>query len=230
MSRATLTAGAFAAMLFAGSGAWAAGGHHAVDDAAILEPGACELEGWFARSRGGERSLHLGTGCRVGPVELGVAAEHARQSDDSATGYGIQAKWAREWAPGFSAGVSVSSGWQSHVRPHYQGTTVSALATWAAREDLALHLNIGRDFVHRDRNLNRSGAAVEWTPRAGWSLMIERYLEEQTHFVRAGLRRPAPGGVGRLDGGREPRAAAARAGRVELDAGRDLPVQPLVHP
>jgi len=27
--------------------AWAAGGHHAVDDATILDPGACEFETWM---------------------------------------------------------------------------------------------------------------------------------------------------------------------------------------
>lgn len=168
--------------------AWAAGGHHALDDAAILEPDTCEAEGWLTRSRGGQRLAHAGGACRVGPVELGASAEHAREAGASETGWGLQAKWATELAPGFSAGVSLSSGWQAHARPRYQATTLVALATWAPREDIALHLNLGRDFVRAGSDENRAGVSVEWMPRENWSLTAERYVEQQAHFLRAGVR------------------------------------------
>lgn len=185
-----------AAMLLLGAacGAFAAGGHHAVDDAAILEPGQCELESWFGRARG-EKLLHAGGACRVGPVELGAAAEYGRLAGaGSQTGWGLQAKWAHELGDGFSIGASLTPGWQAHVRPRYQATTVAALATWAPGEALALHLNLGRDLVHSGPDLHRSGMAIEWTPRTGWTLLAERYLEEQTHFARAGLRWTVGGG------------------------------------
>jgi hypothetical protein len=165
----------------------AAGGHHGVDDAAILEAGTCELESWFTRSGVNERLLHGGLGCRVGPVELGAAAEYARDPA-SASAYGLQVKWATAIAPGVSAGFSLSPGWQAHVRPRYQGSTLSALLTWAVTEDVALHANLGRDLVRGGPDLPRSGVAVEWSPRNDWFLMAERYVEQQTHFVRAGLR------------------------------------------
>lgn len=168
--------------------ALAAGGHHGVDDAAILEPGTCELETWFTRAGAGERLLHGGAGCRMGPVELGVAAERARDPSGQATGYGLQVKWATEVAPGLSAGVAFSAGWQAHVRPRYQGTTVSGLLTWAVRDDVAFHANAGRDLVHGAPDLDRSGVAMEWMPKAGWSLMAERYVESATQFIRAGVR------------------------------------------
>jgi hypothetical protein len=187
-SRNKARAWALAAGLAASGAAQAAGGHHGVDDAAILEPGTCELEGWFTRVGAGERLLHAGVGCRVGPVELGAAAERARDPAGNATGYGLSAKWATEVAPGLSAGLSLSSGWQAHVRPRYQGATVSGLLTWAAREDLALHANLGRDLLHGAPDEKRYGAAVEWMPATGWSLMAERYFESATHFVRAGVR------------------------------------------
>ena len=179
---------ALAAGLLASGTAYGAGGHHGVDDAAILEPGTCELEGWFTRAGAGERLLHAGLGCRVGPVELGAAAERARDPAGHATGYGLQVKWAKEVSPGLSAGVSLSSGWQAHVRPRYQGSTVSGLVTWSARENLALHANLGRDLLHGAPDEKRYGAAVEWLPATGWSLMAERYFESATHFVRAGVR------------------------------------------
>lgn len=165
----------------------AAGGHHAVDDAAILEPGQCEVESWFARAPGGERLLHAGAGCRIGPVELGVAGESARLAGASATGWGAQVKWAMPLSGHFSVGLAVSPAWQA-VRPRYQGATAAALATWKASETLALHANLGRDLVHRGRDVSRSGIAAEWTPMDAWSFVAERYVEERTHLLRAGVR------------------------------------------
>lgn len=184
---ASVLAAALAAILGPAPG-HAAGGHHAVDDAAILDAGQCEAEGWLGRSRGGERLLHAGTGCRVGPLELGAAAEYARQGGASQTGWQVQAKWATEVAAGLSLGASLGPGWSAHVRPRYQGSTLAALATWKPSETLALHANLGRDFVHGGPDLNRSGLALEWSPLAAWSFVAERYVEERTHFVRAGAR------------------------------------------
>ncbi|WP_145897282.1 hypothetical protein [Caenimonas sedimenti] len=168
---------------------FAAGGHHAVDDAAILEPGQCELEGWFTRARGGERVFHAGAGCRVGPLELGVAGEHARpRGAGSESAWGLQAKWAQEVAKGFSVGLALSPVWAAHARPRYQGATLAGLATWVAHENVALHLNAGRDFVHRGDDENRYGVSAEWTGISGWSLVAERYKESQTHFARVGAR------------------------------------------
>ncbi len=174
--------------IFSTPAVMAAGGHHALDDAVILEPGTCQVESWLTRSDDHQRRLHAGTGCRVGPLEIGVAAEHARQADTGDTSYGLQAKWATELLPGLRAGLSLSTGWQAHVRPRYQGSSLSGLVSWFPVNDLALHLNLGRDFVRGDADQDRSGLSVEWTARPGWSITGERYLEAQAHFVRAGLR------------------------------------------
>lgn len=169
--------------------AWSAGGHHSLDDAAILEPDTCEAESWLTQhALGGQRLLHAGGACRLGPVEVGAAAEHSRDADARETGYALQVKWATELAPGFSAGLSVSRAWQAHARPRYQATTLAALATWVPREDVAFHLNLGRDFIHADTGQKRAGASVEWFAREDWSFTAERYVEQLSHFVRAGLR------------------------------------------
>lgn len=177
-----------AAALAAGQ-ALAAGGHHAVDDAAILEPGECEFQSWASHATGGGNLLHVGPGCRVGPVQLGAAAEHVRQGGEpSQTAWGLEAKWAREVAEGFSVGALLQPAWAAHIRPRYQGVSFAALATWTPREDVALHLNLGRDFVHRGQDLPRGGIGLEWMPAKQWSLVAERYLEQETHFLRAGAR------------------------------------------
>ena len=69
--------------------AQAAGGHHAVDDAEIVEPGRCELEGWHERSSGSGRLLHTEVACRVEPVELAGIAEPQRESGESTTVYAV---------------------------------------------------------------------------------------------------------------------------------------------
>lgn len=166
----------------------AAGGHHALDDAVILEPGTCQVESWLTRAEGHERLLHAGGACRAGAIELGVAAERAHADGGSGSGYQVQGKWATEVRPGFNAGLSLTGIWQAHARPRYQATSLVGLASWFPREDMAFHLNLGRDFLQGQADENRAGVAGEWTVRAGWSLTGERYFEAGTHFLRAGVR------------------------------------------
>ncbi|HEY0826125.1 MAG TPA: hypothetical protein VGD76_20225 [Ramlibacter sp.] len=188
ISRNARGAALAALALCATGGAGAAGGHHAVDDAAILEAGQCEVEGWFSRARDGERLVHAGANCRVGPVELGAAGEYARLQGSSDTAWGLEAKWAMDIAEGLAIGAKVGPGWAAHVRPRYTGVSASVLASWKPGDTLALHLNAGRDFTHAAADENRYGASLEWTPAPAWSLVGERYKEEGTHFVRAGVR------------------------------------------
>jgi hypothetical protein len=159
-----------------------------VDDASILGRGECESANWLTHAHDGANLLHAGINCGVGPVQLGAATEPARGGGTSDTGWQLEAKWARAVADGFSVGLDLQPGWQAHQRPRFTGTRASALATWKPREDVALHLNLGRDFVPGGPDLPRGGVAVEWEPAAHWSIVAERYLEERTHFARAGLR------------------------------------------
>jgi hypothetical protein len=183
-------AGALLAGLLSGGCVMAAGGHHAVDDAAIADAGACKLESWWSAAQGGDRLLHAGGGCRVGPVELNPAMEYSRPANGggSETTTSVQVKWASELSPGFSAGLELQGNWQAHVRPRHQGNTLVSLFTWAVRDDLALHLNLGRDFVRGEADQNRGGVSAEWKAHPDWSLVAERYLDAGTHFLRAGAR------------------------------------------
>ena len=166
----------------------AAGGHHAVDDAEILPRGECEQETWFSRARDGERLLHAGVGCRVGPVELGAAGEHARAGDDSATAWNLEVKWARDVADGLSVGLDLQPTWLAHRSPRFAGTRLAALATWKPVATLSLHFNAGHSFVRGERDLANGGIAAEWAPVTRWTFVAERYLESETHAVRGGAR------------------------------------------
>ena len=171
----------------------AAGGHHAVDDADILPSGACEQESWASRASGGARLLHAGAACRLGPVQLGAAAEYTRHQGTSATAWGLELKWAHPVTPDWSLGLVAQPAWQARARPRYQGTTALALATWRPREHLAFHANGGRDLVNGGDDEARGGVAVEWMPVQHWWLTVERYREQATHFMRAGVRWSAAG-------------------------------------
>lgn len=182
--------GAAAALLgIALQEAHAAGGHHAVDDATILDPGQCQVETWADRERGGGRTLvHVGPACRLGPVELGLNLDRARTSgSDAAVTGGPQLKWVAPLSGSVNAGIAVSATWQD-TRPRLAGSTVVFPLTWQATQSVAVHANLGRDFRHHVPSLSRSGAALEWTATPQWMLVAERFRENQGNFWRVGAR------------------------------------------
>ena len=51
-----------------------------------------------------------------------------------------------------------------------------------------LQWRINTCSMHAGSDQGRNGVAIEWMPRVGWSLVGERYEEERTQFLRAGIR------------------------------------------
>jgi hypothetical protein len=167
--------------------AQAAGGHHAVDDAAILEPGQCQTELWLEQADG-RRLEHVGPACRLGSVEVGLNLDRGRLS--GAPGLrsgGPQLKWAGELTPTLSIGAVWSATWQS-VRPHLAGQSLLIPLTWAPRDDVAIHLNLGRDLRHQATDLTRRGVALEWLPHPQWQGLAEWFDDGQRTHRRLGLR------------------------------------------
>ncbi|MES2423678.1 MAG: hypothetical protein V4562_04555 [Pseudomonadota bacterium] len=172
--------------------AHAAGGHHAVDDAALLAPGECQLEAWFERASGGARRLlHAGPACRVGAVELGLNLDRSRTggAGDGSTALsgGAQLKWAQPLGKTLAGGVVVSVTAQEGPT-RFAGSTVVLPLTWYASPTVQVHLNLGRDFRHQAPDTSRAGAALEWAPGAQWSFVGERFREAGANFQRVGAR------------------------------------------
>ncbi len=190
---AALRVAALLAAMLLGPGlpiaALAAGHHHAVDDAALLDPGQCQLEGWVERANGGARRLqHLEPACRIGPVELAIAGERERPAGEGwTTGTGLQLKWARPLTDSVSIGVVASSRWQDRGRA-YDATTLVVPLTLRVDDALAVHLNAGRRFASGAPDDTRGGLGIEWTPVGTWTVIAEVYREERETFRRAGLR------------------------------------------
>ena len=169
--------------------AQAAGGHHAVDDAAMLDVGKCKLEGWAERETGGARTLHhLGTGCRVGPVELGLNLDKEKQtSSDAATSFSPQIKWAFPLNNAFSVGIAASAKFNSQS-PRYASSSVVLPLSWRATDSLSAHVNWGRNFLSGGAGQPRGGVSLEWAPTSDVSLVAERFREAANNSTRLGAR------------------------------------------
>jgi hypothetical protein len=167
----------------------AAGGHHSVDDAARIEPGHCQVETWFDRERGNARALlHVGPACRVGPVDIGLNVDRVRLDGvGTTTALGLEVKWARALSERWSVGVVLASIGQDRS-PHLVGSSVIVPVTWQAGETVRAHVDIGRDFRHRERDTARAGLALEWAPTQAASFVAERFREGGLDFWRAGAR------------------------------------------
>ncbi|MEO8807348.1 MAG: hypothetical protein ABI433_14810, partial [Burkholderiaceae bacterium] len=155
----------------------------------LLEAGQCQMQIWLERDAGNARSLlHAGPACRTGPIELGLALERVRSAGEPATGgFGAQVKWARPLDARWSTGVVLALAAQDRS-PRYVGSAIVIPVTWKATETLLAHLNVGRDFLHRQRDQDRAGLALEWAPLEAGSLVAERYWEGGVHFRRVGAR------------------------------------------
>ena len=176
-------------LLWAVCGPALAGGHFAIDDAALLDPGQCQVEGWIEREARAERRLaHAGPSCGLGPVEVGIGWDRSRvQSADAPTATGAYVKWAVGITDAVSVGAAIAGNWQA-ATPRYAGTTLVIPVSWRIADALQAHLNVGRDFVRGGPDATRAGVAVEWRPAERWLLIGEQFRQSEASFARVGVR------------------------------------------
>lgn len=167
--------------------AFAAGGHHAVEDAALMEPGQCEVELWADRtSSTPERLLHAGAACRMGPVELGLGLDRRRAEPAGETAHAAQLKWARPLGDRLSVGLVASVAWQAGGRRTGAALVVPVSVVLADR--WRLHANVGRDFPRGDPASFRGGASLAWQPTDAAQLIVEHVREGGERVLRLGGR------------------------------------------
>jgi hypothetical protein len=166
--------------------AFAAGGHHAVDDATIVDPHQCQLETWADAYRGGRASWHLGPACRVGDWELGINADRFGVPGEAQSHtISPQGKWVMPLATNLSTGISLTPIWTEGRFSSFQPLVP---VTWQPDSQLLVHLNAGRDIPRHGRGRNLAGAAMEWTPRGPWSFVAERFNDVVGRAARIGTR------------------------------------------
>jgi hypothetical protein len=179
-----------AVLLMAVSGpALAAGGHFTVDDAALLDPGQCQIEGWVEHeSRADRRVAHVGPNCGLGPVEAGLGWDRSRlRAVDAPMATSAYVKWAVGITDAVGIGATVAGNWQA-AAPRYAGTTILIPVSWRIDDALHAHVNIGRDYPRGGTHANRAGVAVEWRPAARWLVIAEQFRQSEASFARIGLR------------------------------------------
>jgi hypothetical protein len=185
--RGSLARGLALAAGIGASDGHAAGGHFAVDDAAILDAGTCQVETWWERADHAGSLLHLGPACRVGPVELAVNADRIQPRDGSPqTPVGPQVKWGAPIDDRVSVGVVALVAWQGSG-PHYAGATLYAPLTLRVADALVLNVNIGRDWVRDLPARGRAGASLEWQAAPEWTIIGERFRQFGADFARLGV-------------------------------------------
>lgn len=162
-------------MLFLARPAQAAGGHFDVDDATVLDPGRCQVEAWFARAPGADASVaHLGPGCRLGPVEVGMNVDRISTPAGGRTWLGPQLKWVADpLVDKLSAGVvwSAARDLTNGGRPTQ---TLYVPITWWAVEKVWIHANLGVDRDVEGERWRRQGLAVEWAASDKFTVIGER--------------------------------------------------------
>jgi hypothetical protein len=153
----------------------AAGGHHAVDDAAILDPGRCHVETWYERGRGGRWLANVGPACHIGGLEWSLALTRADDGDGRLNAWAPQVKWAMETgieglSIGFSAATERGTG-GNEARVH----TLNLPLSLAIADAATVHANLGREWTR--------GEPDAWT----WGLALEAGLGERVDAVIEGF-------------------------------------------
>ena len=160
--------------LFAAT-ARAAGGHFDVDDAAIVAPGHCQYETWLTRAPTASTTLfHLGSGCRVGPVELGLNYDRLLTGSETRSTVGPQLKWVADPLVGpLSAGIAWSAAYDL-TRGGRPTHTLYAPVGWAVNDKVALNANLGADWDFAGARTRRVGVSAEWIAHAKLTVIAER--------------------------------------------------------
>lgn len=165
----------------------AAGGHFAVDDAAILDPGKCQVEVWRDGADHIGSVWHIGPACRVGPVELAVNADRVDVRDrPTQTLLGPQIKWAASIDDRLSIGL-VAVATRRDATPRYVGTTLYVPLTVQLAESLHMHVNVGQDWLQDGPDRGRGGVSFEWQATPAWALIGERFRQLGGDFARVGV-------------------------------------------
>ncbi|MCI4590812.1 hypothetical protein MOK15_12005 [Sphingobium sp. BYY-5] len=196
------------ALLVAGP-AFAAGGEHVVDDAAVETPGACHLENWVTVSSGDAGLINSAPACtrKAWPnLELGgfVAHSWADRTDDTLIGLSPKLMLRSE-DRGVGIGIAASVGYGID-RSRFETASVIVPVTIPAGGRLRFNLNAGWQWTRAgDRHDLFLGAQAEVAIRSDLNLMVETFTRDEGKVGgQTGLRWTVAGGAVDLDliGGR----------------------------
>jgi len=195
--------------LLAAGPAYASGGEHVVDDAAVETPGTCHLENWVTLSSGDGGLVNSGPACtrKAWPnLELGGFVAHGWTHDLDDTLIGLSPKlMLRSEDRGIGIGIATSVGYGID-RARFETASVIVPVTIPAGEDLRFNLNAGWLWARAGHRHDMFvGAQAEVALRKKLNLMVETFTRDKGKVGgQAGLRWTVAGGAVDLDlvGGR----------------------------
>lgn len=167
---------------------WAAGGHHAVDDAATLDAGSCQLETWYERIRGGDGLLVAGPACHFGGVDWTLNYERVRpKAEDAFNVFTPEAKVAHAFGSGWAIGGALGASYDD-AAGRWESLELRLPVTYFAGDIAAVHAAVARVFERGTDNVWFYGVGTDIALPADFELLLEAWREANEWFGRAGLR------------------------------------------
>lgn len=153
----------------------------------MLDPGHCQYETWLARAPSATL-FHLGPGCRVGPVELGINLDRLSVADGQRSSAGPQFKWVVDPLAGpLSAGIAWSASYDLS-RGGRPAQSVYVPMTWTVSEGFAVNANLGADRNSSGARTRRLGTSGEWVVNEKLTVIGERVKFAREWTSRLGTR------------------------------------------
>lgn len=188
-----------ALLLAAGATAAHAGRPLATEDADVLEPGRCELEGFASHVRADDMPSARGTtlqfGCGLGwNTQAALAASHARADGASSTAWALVGKTGLVPRSDTSTGLTLAWGLAAVRAPggstEHETTFLNLVATHGFDGGWLAHANLGwLRSESADTNTTTWNLAVERPVGGGVDLMAELYGDDRTRpWLGAGVR------------------------------------------
>ncbi|MCH8501568.1 MAG: hypothetical protein LAT77_06620 [Aliidiomarina sp.] len=163
--------GATALVLIAPT-ALANGGHFLVDDAAITDPGHCQLESWVSRVDSHTTLIAVPACTTQRGWELSVPFVYDWQNSQVAA-LGFEAK--TMLAEGQSSALAISSGIEfDQVADTFAGGFINVPYSHALNSAIELHVNLGTAYTHEDSAWDATyGLATTFAIAAKTALIVE---------------------------------------------------------
>ncbi len=178
-------------LLIGSSQALALGGHFAVDDAALVDAGRCEVETWYTHFNGNNNEFTVLPTCNpTGQFDLGLGLSRVQEGGDTHTEVALEGKtlWRTQDDHGFGMGLAAAAIWNDDSK-RVDDVELYVPLSIPHSERLTSHYNLGWAWARDDRNAVIWGAALEYAVEGPLHLVAETWGDHRgSTRVQAGLR------------------------------------------